>query len=60
VTADIHHNAAELFDLRFLHAGRNCAVCCECGDIIELGDPNLVGSLFAVVHRLLCGPTEIL
>jgi hypothetical protein len=54
-TTNQHHNGVELFDLGFLHAGPNWAVCCRCGKIVDLGDPELLGSLFAMIHRILCG-----
>jgi len=43
-----------LFDRRFLHAGPNSAVCCQCSCVVDLGDPLQVGSLFAIAHRIIC------
>ncbi|GAB3029464.1 hypothetical protein [Mycobacterium bourgelatii] len=55
-----HHDGTELFDLRFLHARQNIGFCRECENLVDLGDPAQVGSLWALAHRVLfCRATGI-
>ncbi|MFL0278158.1 hypothetical protein [Mycobacterium sp. SMC-19] len=51
----ITHDGTELYDMDFLTSGENLAECRVCHQSVCLDDPEQHGSLFARIHRLVCG-----